>query len=108
MVRLGYSPSVRLFEAAACAVPVISDVWKGLDEFFEPGTEILLASSTDECVEHLDALSPAESRAIGERARARVLAQHTADHRAAELEQYILDLKLNLGCGRARSIPARW
>ena len=46
MVRAGYSPSVRLFEAAACGTPIISDAWPGLAEIFEPGAEILIARSS--------------------------------------------------------------
>jgi len=92
MVEAGYSPSVRLFEAAACACPVISDNWQGLDEFFEPGREILLARSADQVLEHLNVVSPAERARLGRRARARIVQSHTPAHRAAELEKYLLDL----------------
>ncbi|HEX5799977.1 MAG TPA: glycosyltransferase [Gaiellaceae bacterium] len=85
MRRAGWSPSVRLFEAAACGVPVVSDAWEGLDTFFAPGREILV----EETLERLEALSAEDARAIGERARARVLAQHTAEHRADELEAHV-------------------
>jgi spore maturation protein CgeB len=91
MVRAGYSPSVRLFEAAACAVPIISDTWNGLDTLFTPGREILLARSAADTLGLLRELSEPERRAIGERARARVLAEHTAAHRAQELETYALE-----------------
>lgn len=89
MVRAGYSPSVRLFEAAACAIPVISDYWEGLDTFFTPGAEILLSSSAADTVRYLKEMGEEELRSIGERARARVLAGHTAAHRAGELERLI-------------------
>jgi spore maturation protein CgeB len=85
MVHAGWSPSVRLFEAAACGLPVISDWWAGLDAFFEPGHEILIAEDTEEVLRHLrhgDA-------AVGHRARERVLASHTPGHRARELEQHV-------------------
>jgi spore maturation protein CgeB len=85
MVRAGWSPSVRLFEAAACGVPVISDWWEGLDAFFEPGREILIAETADDVLRHLRA----GDRAVGLRARERVLAAHTAEHRARELEQLV-------------------
>jgi len=88
MVRTGYSPSVRLFEAAACAVPIISDVWEGVGAFFTPGREILLARSAAEVLAQLRELPEAERRAIGERARARVLREHTAAHRAEALVSY--------------------
>lgn len=89
MVQTGFSPSVRLFEAAACATPVISDWWVGLDAFFEPGTEILLSGSAGETLEHLCRLPPEKARRIGERAREKVLRFHTAAHRALELERYV-------------------
>lgn len=89
MIRAGYSPSVRLFEAAACAAPIISDEWAGLDEFFTPGREILLAHTPADVLSCLRDLPPGERCALGERARARVLAEHTAAHRAAQLESYL-------------------
>lgn len=92
MVRAGYSPSVRLFEAAACAVPIISDYWEGLDTLFEFGTEILVARSPEDTLSYLRDMPEEERQAIGQRARERVLAQHTAAHRAAELEGYALQL----------------
>ncbi len=92
MIRAGWSPSVRLFEAAACAVPIISDYWPGLDRLFEPGREILVADSAADILRYLREIPDDERRAIGERARARALAQHTAAHRAAELEGYLLNV----------------
>lgn len=89
MVKAGYSPSVRLFEAAACGIPVISDEWPGLSEFFTPNEEILLAASTEDVLEILREMPESHARAIGERARERVLAEHTAAHRAAELVGFI-------------------
>jgi spore maturation protein CgeB len=91
MIRAGFSPSVRLFEAAACGVPVISDYWRGLEDFFIPGEEILIAECPDESLSILRNLSEIERRRIGGRARSRVMAEHTAAHRAAELESYALE-----------------
>jgi spore maturation protein CgeB len=88
MIRAGWSPSVRLFEAAACATPIISDWWDGLETFFEPGKEILIARSASDTAQYLHDLSEDERRTVGTRARAAVLARHTAAHRARELEQY--------------------
>jgi spore maturation protein CgeB len=88
MIAAGYSPSVRLFEAAACATPIISDRWAGLDELFEPGREILLASTADDVLRYLRDLDELDRRAIGARACGRVLRSHTAAHRAADLERY--------------------
>lgn len=89
MVRAGWSPSVRLFEAAACGVPAISDWWEGLDTFFEPGSEILIAKSAAEVTRILREVSYAEARDIGTAARRRVLAAHTAERRAEELEAHV-------------------
>ncbi len=93
MVRRGYSPSVRLFEAACCGVPVISDAWPGLDAFFHPGSEIIVAETAADVLTTLQTMPDAERRAIGAAARARVLAAHTGDHRAAELEAYAAELR---------------
>lgn len=89
MVRAGYSPSVRLFEAAACGTAIISDAWPGLETFFEPGKEILIASDVDDVLRFLREISYAECDAIGRRARARILREHSAAHRAEQLETLI-------------------
>jgi spore maturation protein CgeB len=91
MLRAGYSPSVRLFEAAACGVPVISDYWCGLSEFFSFENEILVARTTGDVLRTLRNKNEDERRRIGENARRRVLAEHTAAHRAKELESYIFE-----------------
>ncbi len=88
MAGMGYCPSGRLFEAAACGVPVLSDNWEGLDKFFEPGTEILLAEDTGDSVNAL-LRSREELARIGRRARERALSEHTARHRAEELERLL-------------------
>ncbi len=89
MRAAGYSPSVRLFEAAACGTPIVSDRWDGIEEFFQPGEEIFLAEKSTDVMPLLHDL-PAKVRGrVAEQARARVLAKHTAAHRAAELEEYI-------------------
>jgi nucleoside-diphosphate-sugar epimerase/spore maturation protein CgeB len=87
MIAAGWSPSVRLFEAGSCATPVISDSWDGIDSLFEPRREIILAETTDEVIERLS--SSSDAAAIGRSARERILAAHTAAHRAHELEQHI-------------------
>ena len=86
MAESGFCPSGRLFEAAACGVPILSDNWEGLDQFFEPGREILLAENTEDT---LAALRRNDLTAIAEAARERVLTCHTADVRARELEQIL-------------------
>lgn len=92
MVRAGWSPSVRLFEAGACGTPIVSDRWSGIEHFFEPGRELLLVDSAEDVVRVLSSISEAERRALGARARERVLAAHTAAHRAAELERLCRDV----------------
>ena len=89
MVAAGWSPSVRLFEAAACATPIISDVWDGLETLFTPGREILLAHGPQTVLRALRTMSDAERGALGDAGRRRILAAHTADHRAAEFEAYL-------------------
>ena len=92
MRAVGYSLSVRLFEAAACGTPIISDYWPGLETFFEIDDEILTASTSDDVLHYLKNISEKERRAIGERARERVLAQHTSEQRAIELEDYVAEV----------------
>jgi len=87
MVQAGYSPSVRLFEAAACAATIVSDNWPGLDSFFTPGEEILLPVTSLDVVEILSKISTDELQAIGLRAQQRVLAEHTSQQRAMEFEK---------------------
>jgi nucleoside-diphosphate-sugar epimerase/spore maturation protein CgeB len=87
MIAAGWSPSVRLFEAAACATPVISDKWEGLDSLFEPAREIVPAETSEDVIARLR--SSEDASAIGRAARERVLAAHTAAHRASELESHI-------------------
>lgn len=89
MVRRGYSPSVRLFEAACCGVPIVSDLWPGLDAFFCPGEEILIAETPADILRILRELPESRRAEIAAAGRARVLAAHTGDHRAAELEAYV-------------------
>jgi spore maturation protein CgeB len=93
MIRAGWSPSVRLFEAAACAVPIISDWWEGLDTFFEPDRELLVADDADDVLRFLTEVPEDERRRIGGRARVRVLREHTAVRRAAALERLVHELE---------------
>ncbi|HEY3521496.1 MAG TPA: glycosyltransferase [Rhodanobacteraceae bacterium] len=89
MVAAGWSPSVRLFEAAACGTPIISDPWPGLETIFEPGREILIARDRRQVLHWLRDMPSERRHAIGAAARARVLAEHTAGHRAQTLERYL-------------------
>ncbi len=104
MIAAGWSPSVRLFEAAACATPIVSDRWAGIEELLEPGCEIVLADGPADVLRALRETREDERRQMGERARARVLAEHTAAHRAEQLEGYAMEL---LDRARpARRVPA--
>ena len=89
MVRTGYSPSVRLFEAAACGAAILSDTWVGLETFLTPGEEIVTVGDTERVVDVLRDLSDGERVRLGERARDRILASHTAEHRAIEFEAIV-------------------
>jgi spore maturation protein CgeB len=89
MRRAGYSPSIRLFEAAACGVPIISDPWPGLESLFTPDEDILIAEESRDVIEYLREVSPEQARRIGHRGRERILAEHTATHRAEQLVTYI-------------------
>jgi spore maturation protein CgeB len=100
MVRAGYSPSVRLFEAAACGTPIISDAWPGLGSFFVEGREILIGRTAKEVVGYLRELSEAERSAVAEAARARVLTEHTAASRALQFDEYVAEARE----GRSRQI----
>jgi spore maturation protein CgeB len=103
MIRMGYSPSVRLFEAAACGVPIISDWWPGLETIFVPGRHILVARSSDEVLDILREFPDRERRQLAIRAREHVLARHTAAHRALALEGYVEEL---LGRREPRRVAA--
>ena len=91
MRALGFSPSVRLFEAAACGTPIISDRWPGIETIFEPTSEILIVSEPNEVIDILRDMPEERRRAIAENARRRVLADHTSEHRAQQLEAYYLE-----------------
>jgi spore maturation protein CgeB len=87
MADWGYCPSGRFFEAAACATPMLTDRWQGLDTFFDLANELRVVATADDVLAGLS-LSDGELRAIGERARERTLAEHTGERRAAELLAY--------------------
>jgi spore maturation protein CgeB len=103
MAEMGYCPSGRLFEAAACGVPILTDEWDGLEYFFEPGLEVLVARTTGHVMDAL-AMDPAKLARIGRAGRERALSAHTAERRALELEK-ILEAAISLpveqaGAGR--------
>jgi spore maturation protein CgeB len=90
MAEMGHCPSGRLFEAAACGCPLLSDWWEGLDHFYQPGTEILITRSAADTVDALQ-LSDAELRRIADAGRERTWAEHTSERRARDLEDLLHD-----------------
>ena len=92
MIRMGYSPSVRLFEAAACATPIISDYWDGLHTFFKLDEEIMVSRSPEDTLRYIREMPEEERKEIGNRARKKVLRYHSAAKRAEELEGYALTM----------------
>lgn len=92
MIAAGWSPSVRLFEAAACGTAILSDRWPGIESLLVPHQEILLVDRTADVLDILQRCGDDERLRIAERARRRILAEHTAAHRAAELELHALEL----------------
>jgi len=103
MVMAGYSPSVRLFEAAACGATIASDNWSGLDEFFTPGVEILLPADSRDVVRYISEMDSSELMEIGRAAQTRVLAEHSNTQRALEFESEVAsvfsnsEISVNLG-----------
>ena len=89
MARYGFSPPTRVFEAAGAAACLITDAWKGVEQFFEPNNEILVADNGHEVAAHLQALTRRRAREIGEAAFRRVLAEHTYAHRAAQVQEVL-------------------
>lgn len=104
MAEMGYCPSGRLFEAASCGAPILTDEWDGLDYFFEPGIEILVARTTGHVMDAL-AMSDEALGRIARAGRERALAMHTADRRALDLENVLeaavsLPVEQRAGAGR--------
>jgi spore maturation protein CgeB len=92
MVKAGHSPSVRLFEAAACGVPIISDFWEGLTDLFSEGSEILIAKSANQVVDYFNQIDEVQRKRIAANALQKVLERHTAWARAQELENYVQEI----------------
>ncbi|MDQ3707261.1 MAG: glycosyltransferase [Chloroflexota bacterium] len=103
MARFGFSPATRVFEAAGAAACLITDYWEGIDLFFEPGTEVLVARDGAEVAEHVKSVGHEQARRIGEAAYRRVLAEHTYAHRAAQLEALLSGARLAPAGGPSNS-----
>ncbi|MBV9636038.1 MAG: glycosyltransferase [Methylobacteriaceae bacterium] len=88
MAEMGWCPSGRLFEAAACGATIVSDWWPGIDAFFTPTREIIVVEDTEDVLAALDRSAP-ELRDVGVNARRRALAEHTSQHRAAQFAAFL-------------------
>ncbi len=89
MARYGFSPATRVFEAAGAGSCIITDYWLGIEQFLEPGREVLVAKNGQEVADILKSLTPQEAKSIGRTAMNRVLSEHTYSHRAAQVEKYL-------------------
>lgn len=96
MAQYGFSPATRVFEAAGAGACLITDEWVGIEQFFEPDHELLVAASGDQVVALLKALTPERARAIGEAALRRALAEHTYAHRVEQVLR-LLDARVVMG-----------
>jgi spore maturation protein CgeB len=90
MARVGFSPATRMFEAAGAGACLITDAWEGIELFLEPDIEVLVARDGEEVADLLRNLTPRRARMIGEAARLRVLAEHTYEHRVAQLDDLLV------------------
>lgn len=102
MIRAGYSPSVRLFEAAACAVPIMTDEWPGLETIFQLGSEILAVRNSFDVTSYLQ-MTHDQRLEIGQRARRRTLRFHTAAVRAEQFEAYVIESLERISCSNKRA-----
>jgi spore maturation protein CgeB len=107
MIEAGYSPSVRLFEAAACGTPIVSDVWDGIETILAPEREIILARRPADVLDVLLTWPDERTRGLAAAARRRVLDAHTAAHRAVELETYLADAMARLHAWPPPSVAAQ-
>jgi spore maturation protein CgeB len=93
MAKYGFSPATRIFEAAGAGACMISDVWDGIDQFFDPGREILLASSGRDVAQLVSEMTPERAHALGQAAKTRALAEHTYARRVDTLEAALAALQ---------------
>jgi spore maturation protein CgeB len=91
MARFGFSPATRVFEAAGAAACLITDGWEGIEQFFEPEKEVLVAQRGDEVAARLEDLTPGRAHEIGRAAYHRALSEHTYAHRAMQFDQILGD-----------------
>jgi spore maturation protein CgeB len=106
MRAAGFSPSVRLFEAAACGTPIVSDIWPGIESLFKPGKEILLVDNMHQVVQLLSELPDERRRDIAAAARRRLMREHTPHHRACQLEGYYQEVMAERRTGARLEIVA--
>jgi spore maturation protein CgeB len=92
MARTGFSPPTRVFEAAGAEACLITDCWEGIEQFLEPGREVLVASNAQDVVEILKSVTPGDARKIAKAGRCRILAHHTYAQRAIEVDRLLRGL----------------
>jgi spore maturation protein CgeB len=92
MAAVGFSPATRVFEAAGAAACLITDAWEGIELFLTPDAEVLVARDGQDVAEHVQSLTEERARAIGEAARARILAEHTYDRRGVQVDAMLRDM----------------
>jgi spore maturation protein CgeB len=106
MRAAGYSPSVRLFEAAACGTPIISDAWLGIEDVLKPNEEIIIARTSDDVVRCIRDIATEDARRLARAARERVLAAHSGERRAEELIAYLHDAQRSVVSGIGRKVAS--
>ena len=103
MAHTGFSPPTRVFEAAGAGACLITDEWQGIEQFFAPGREILVARNAEEIVAHLRSIDSQAARMIGERMRARALRDHTYALRARQVDEILHTVHVEQGVTRLAS-----
>ncbi len=100
MANIGFSPATRVFEAAGAAACLITDSWEGIEQFLEPGEEVLVARDGKDVAEHVRSLTPQRARAIGSAALKRVLSDHTYSDRGAQVDSLLRETAARKAQGR--------
>jgi spore maturation protein CgeB len=106
MANVGFSPPTRVFEAAGAAACLITDAWTGVDQFFVPGKEILVASSAEEIVGYLRDLSASDAAQIGQNMRRRALNDHTYTRRALTFHQIMQNAAMDMKVETAKLVES--
>ena len=87
MAQSGFSPPTRVFEVAGAGTCLLCDEWPGIDDCFEPGTEILVVRHAQDVVDALGAYDDAARGRIGDAFHTRALRDHTYAQRALQADR---------------------